>query len=182
MVMVDITWAKYEKDIKTTTGKEQEKAIDAFEDERNLQMKTSAAAREWEKGRKKEIEKNKPIWRKEKDDKEKERLDKPFKNLLKGGTFISDLKPCPGYVLISYEKTEAVSESGIIIAQDVEESNEGIVLEVGSKLIWDRTVTECPCKVGDKILFKRGAGLNLTIKEKSCKLIYFNDILGVFYA
>lgn len=178
-LVIDITWKKYEKDIKTLDGEDQAKAIDAFDEERTLQLKTSEKARQWEKARKEEIAKNKPLWRKEVDDKKKAKTNKAFKNLLEAGTFISDLKPCPGYVLISYEKIETQTETGIILAQEQEESNEGVVLEAGTKLIWDRTVTECPCKVGDKILFKRGAGLNLMIKDKSCKLIYFNDILGV---
>jgi len=178
--MVDITWKKYEKDIKNPDIATQQKALDAFDEERTLQMKTSEKARNWEKGRKAEIARNKPFWRKEIDDKKKEKVNKPFKQLLEAGTFVSDLIPAPGYVLISYNKIETQTEAGIIIAQEVEESNEGVVLEAGPTLIWDKTVTECPCQVGDKILFKRGAGLNLMIKDKTCKLIYFPDILGIF--
>jgi len=176
----EITWKKYEKDIRNNDIDTQVKATDAFLAERELQTKTSEGARRWEEDRKKEIVKNKPLWRKEKDEKRSEDLKKPFKKLLQAGAFNSGLTPAPGYILIGVDKQESVSESGIVIAQTVEEPNDGVVLEVGGQLVMEKNTMQCPCTVGDKILFKRGAGLNLTIEERDCKLIYFPDILGVF--
>lgn len=179
---IDITWKKYEKDLKTGNVETQRAATDAFLAERDLQTQTSKSAREWETARKQELAKNKPIAARERLEKKDKEINKSWNQLFKAGTFDSDLKPAPGYILIGTEQQESQTESGIIITNEVTEPNEGIVLEVGSKLIWDRTETECPCKVGDKILFKRGAGLSMMIKDHQCKLIYFPDILGIFNA
>lgn len=176
--MVDVTWKVHEKQMRTGDVETQRKATDAFIAERELQTKTSRSAREWEADRKKEFAKNKPLWRKKKDQAVQDRVNKSWNNLLKAGRFDSGLTPAPGYVLIGVDKQE-VSESGIVIAQ-TEESNEGIVLEVGGDLVMEPRLVTCPCKKGDKILFKRGAGLAMTIKDRDCKLIYFPDILGTF--
>lgn len=178
--VMDVTWKRYEKDIHSTDTDTQRKALEAFDDERELQLKTSEKARNWEKGRKAEVAKNKPIWREQKDKVAKEKSEKSFKNLLKAGTFVSDIAPAPGYILITVDLPQAQSDSGIIIAREVEEPNEGVVIEVGNELVSDKVIMQCPCEVGDKILFKRGAGLAMMIKDKSCKLIYFPDVLGIF--
>jgi co-chaperonin GroES (HSP10) len=178
--MVDVTWRKYEKGIRSNDTDTQIKSTEAFVAERDLQLKTSASARRWEQDRKKELAQNKPLWRKAKDKKREEDQKKPFEKLLQAGVFDSGLTPAPGYVLLGIDKQETVSDSGIVIAQEVEESNEGVVLEIGKELILEKNTVPCPCKKGDKILFKRGAGLNLTIKDRNCKLIYFPDILGIF--
>ena len=176
--MPEITWKKYEKEMKTGDIETQRRATEAFIEERELQTKTSASARRWEEDRKKELEKNKPLWRKEKDQAKEEKINKSWNNLLKAGVFNSGLSPAPGYVLIGIDKQE-VSESGIIIGQ-AEEPNEGVVLEVGGSLYVGKNEVVSPCQKGDRILFKRGAGLSLTLKNRDCKLIYFPDILGTF--
>ena len=178
--MPEITWKKYEDKMKTGDVESQRKATEAFLEERELQTKTSKAARDWENERRKEFNAHKPEYVKKRLEKKEEQINKSWNQLLKAGTFMSDLQPAPGYVLIGIDKEETVSESGIIVTQPVDDPNEGIVLETGKKLIWDKTETECPVKKGDKILFKRGAGLNLTIKNQQTKLIYFPDILGIF--
>lgn len=178
--MLDITWKKYEKDMKSGDVDTQRQATDAFIDEREKQTTSSKKARNWEEDRKKEIVKNKPLWVKQ-DREGKESLhNKAWNKLLKGGTFESNLIPAPGYVLVGIEEKEVKSDSGIIISNLEEEPNEGVVLEVGQSLVTGKFITPPPCKVKDNILFKRGAGLQLTIKEKACKLLYFPDILGVF--
>jgi co-chaperonin GroES (HSP10) len=156
----------------------QRKATDAFIAERELQTKTSRSARKWEEDRKKEIAKNKPLWRKKKDKSIQDSVNKSWEKLLEAGVFNSGISPAPGYVLIGIDRQD-VSESGIVIAQ-TEESNTGVVLDVGGDLVVEPRVVVCPCKKGDKILFKRGAGLSLTLKNRDCKLIYFSDILGTF--
>lgn len=178
--MSEITWKSYEKKMKEGDVETQRKATEAFLEERDKQTKNSRAAREWEADRKKEFASHKPEWHKEKEEKKDAEINKSWNQLLKAGTFNSDLTPAPGYVLLGMEVQESKTDTGIILATQIEEPNEGVVLEVGAKLIWDRTVTECPCKKGDRILFKRGAGLNLMIKNRNCKLIYFPDILGIF--
>ncbi len=178
--MVDIAWEKYAKDIRSPDVAKAREALDAFVETREDQIKKDPKARQWEEDRKKEIAKNKPIWRKKVDQAAEEQRNKKWNALLQGGVFNANLTPAPGYVLIGVDEKEVVSDSGIIIASQVEEPNEGVVLEVGGTLIWDKLQTECPCKVGDNILFKRGAGLNLMLQDKQCKLIYFNDILGIF--
>lgn len=178
--MPEISWKKYAKDIKSSNVEVARKALDAFVGTREEQIKKDPVARRWEEDRKKEIAKNKPLWRKGVDQAKEEQRNKSWNKLLQGGSFDSNILPAPGYVLIGVEDKEVVSDSGIIIATAQEEPNEGVVLEVGGTLIWDKLQTVCPCKVGDNILFKRGAGLNLVTQGKQCKLIYFNDILGIF--
>lgn len=175
--MTSITWKKYEKDMKSDNPDIQRKATDAFLEERDLQLRTSSAARQFEKDRKKELEKNKPLWRKEQDEKKKFK-DTAFKNLLKGGSFKQMIKPVRGYILVELPKKEEVeTDSGIILSKNVvEEPNEAIVIDCGE----DIKDFPCPCKIGNKILFKRGAGLELLLNDKNYKLLYFQDILGIF--
>ena len=180
--LMDVSWKKYEKDIHSNDLEKQIKSLDAFDEERTLQLKTSEKARSWEKGRKQELAKNKPLWRKEIDTAKKEKADKSWNNLLKAGTFVSDLIPAPGYILITVDIPEVKTDSGIILQNEVAEPNEGIVIEVGKPLVMDRFTQESPCSVGDRVLFKRGAGLAIMIKDKTCKLIYFPDVLGTFKA
>ena len=177
--MADITWGKYEKKMKSGNIKTQRQATDAFIAERKLQTKTSLSAKRWEEDRKKELAKNKPLWVEKREEAKKEQQNKSWNKLFQAGVFDTNLSPAPGYVLIGLQEVET-EVSGIIIANQGEEPNEGIVLEVGEDLVWEMGVTRCPCSLGDKILFKRGAGLNIVINDKKCKLIYFPDILGTF--
>jgi co-chaperonin GroES (HSP10) len=178
--MAEITWKDYEKKMKEGSVEEQRKYTEAFVEEREKQVKNSRAAREWEEARRKEIATNKPQWHKDTFDKKDAVANKSWNQLFKAGTFESDLSPAPGYVLLGVEKKEKETETGIIIAQEVEDPNEGVVLEIGKNLAIEGNIIEAPCKVGDRVLFKRGAGLNLMIKNRTCKIIYFPDILGVF--
>jgi len=171
-------------------------ASDAFEQERAKELKNSKAARDWEKGRKKEWANNKPKYVKDRVRKEQEALISPLKKLKQGGSFVGNIKPMPGYLILEIEANKKETESGIVLPDADQESNTGVVVEVSEPLQVSNemglSVVDCPVKVGDKVLFKRGAGafgspgLELTINGKDYRLMRWNidpaqsDLLGVF--
>lgn len=173
-------WKRYEKDVHSPNAHTQRKAADAFIGERELQLKTSAKSRRWEDDRKKEIAKNKPLWVKKRNKNDESTRNKSWNKLLQGGVFTNNLHPAPGYALIGIEPKEEVSDAGIVLAKADESPNEGLVIEVGPSLHLEKNTVDPPCKPGDNILFKRGAGLELNLKGNACRLIYFFDILGTF--
>ena len=180
-------WGKFEKDMHNPDNKIAEKATDNFLDERERETHFSRQAREWEKSRKESYLKDKPRWKKEKLAKEQEpmrKLDEKLKNI---GSFESGMKPAPGYLLIEPRQTEEKTSTGIYLAKESDGDNIGTVLEVGNKLFCkhcfvslESQPTEPPAKKGDKVLYKRNAGINLDIKGKKCKIMMFSDLLALF--
>jgi co-chaperonin GroES (HSP10) len=179
------SWKKYEKDIHNPDDAKAIKATDAFIEERAHEIKTDPQAKRWEEGRKKEIAKNKPLWKKEQIHKEEEplrKIDREFKQM---GRFEYGLKPAPGYILVEPKVQEEQTANGIYLPEVTDSPNTGTVLEAGSKLFCkhcfvslESQPTESPVKKGDKILFKKGAGVEIEAKGVKCKLMMFSDVLG----
>lgn len=68
-------------------------------------------------------------------------------------------------ILVRVEKNEAVSAGGIVLVQkesEVDHKEEGIIIELGSRVFYDTPGVEKAVKVGDRVLFSRYAG-------KTCK-------------
>lgn len=179
------TWGQYEEDMKTKTGEEALKAGEAFIEERKKETAKSTQARQWEEDRKKEIFKNKGEWTKKR--LEEEHNNDPKTQLLKelkdGGSFKSNIKPTGGYILIEIVR-ETQTASGLYLANTEVEPNTAIVLEVGEPLMKVNVYNKLdkipsPAEVGQKILFKKFAGLNVNIQNKECRLIQFTDVLAI---
>lgn len=192
------TWAAYEKD--THDQHDANKAIkasDMFIEERDKELKTSQKAREWEKGRRESIAKQKPAYVKQRIKSEEEKKIAPLKKIKQLGSFDNSIKPMPGFIIVELNEKETTTDAGIILAAQDAEPNTGLVVEISDPLtVVTQTSVEqvpCPVKIGDKILFKRYAGAmgspgaSLSINDKDFRLMRWNpnpiesDILGVFY-
>jgi len=173
-------WAKYEKGIRVGTSEEQLDSADAFDETRAKEMIVSKQARDYETSRKASLAKDKPQWIKQQ--REKNKAPDSFGKLKQLGSFDMGLTPAPGYLVVATEDMEQkTTESGIILntMQDIDDS--GVVLVNGADLpASNNFATPCWWKVGDKILYKRGAGVDMKLKDKKCKLMLFSDVLGVF--
>lgn len=191
-VLYSPTWKPYEKDLNSDDPKKSVQAAEAFDAEREHEMKVSKKAKDWETGRKTDIAKQKPDWKKKMLRKEREDKEKPLRDLLKGGSF-NGLKPSPGHVLIEVDYQEEKMVGSFAVVTDIAEPNTGTVLAVGDKLLnkgyFARSrsqkeidiVAECPVTVEDRVLFKKGAGLEVNVSTKRCRLMAFSDLLAQIY-
>lgn len=178
----DPTWKKYEESLHSSNADEARKATEAFAEEREKELKNSKRARDWENSRKESLAKDKPIWRKNRDKAEMEQRTKAVRSLKKAGAFELNIMPSPGFVVVAVEEKEEQTESGIILANQKVADNTGIVLDIGGDTLLENGKTiASPCKKGDKILFKYGAGLEVVVKAQKCRFMQFSDVLGVFY-
>lgn len=178
----DPSWKRFEADMHSDDASVSEKAGELFLAEREKALKTDKQAREWEASRKASIAKDKPAWAKKKREEDVAPVKKMIDALKDAGDYEEGLEPAPGYIVIEEVHKEKVTESGIILAEEAVASsvNTGVVVSVGSgKYEWGQYVYP-PAKVGYKVLFKWGAGLEITLKNKKCRFMQFSDILGVF--
>lgn len=174
------TWAEHEKDMHAEDTELQIKAGLAFEAERTKEMANSRLARDWEEGRKKEWNKNKPAYTKKRIQTEQNKMKDFFNTFKKLGNFKS-IKPSMGYILVAVDKdTEFETSSGIVLTGDVKEPNTGIVMGVGADIITPNgNKIWCEVSKGDHILFKLGAGAFAGIEGTDARLMMFSDVLGI---
>ena len=179
-IVVDITWKKYEKDIQSSDPEIAQKALDAFEQERNLQTSTSKSASDWEKDRKKELQKGKAQWVKEK--RKKDIVGDFSKSLRQWSGYDSMVKPCANYIIIETEDKQNKTDSGILLESNLITNNIGTCVAIGGDYVspYNPITIKPPCCAGDKIMFKLGAGIEIEIKSKKYKFIQYSDVLGVF--
>jgi len=174
------SWKKYEQDLKSSDRETSLKASEKFESERTHEIQTDNQAKRWEEGRKAELARLKPQWAKKMESSKP--LD-PLQELRKFGSFETNFTPVEGYLIIEVDNSgEKTTASGLIIKSEKIE-NSGIVLKVGNDVkVYSPTLSTilAPCRFADHILFKRGAGVEIDIKGKHCRLIQFGDVLGVF--
>lgn len=174
------SWKQHEKDIHSDDADVARAAADRFEMERNHEMRTDPQARRWEESRRKEVAKEKPIWKKEQLKKEKLREQKIIDDLKNGGTLMKGLKPAPGLIIIKPIEPDKITEGGIFVPDNVKyESNIAKVLRTSEYKMHQGVKEEAPCKEGDEILVREGAGLNIKIKGEMCLLIRFDEVFGV---
>lgn len=178
--MVDITWKKYEKDIHSQDVDTAIKATEAFVEERNRQMATSDKARKWEEDRRKTNAKEKIQWKKEQLKKDEV---KDFKEGLRSWSgYDSMIQPCANYLIVETKKQTSTTETGIVLQTESIRDNVGVCIAIGGDYIGAgyRLPLPPPCKVGDKIMFKLGAGIEVEIKDKKYKFMTYADVLGIF--
>lgn len=89
------------------------------------------------------------------------------------------IKPLENNVIIKVE--EEKSTSGIVIPDSVKEkSNVGVVVAVGSGLLIQTGERIAPeMKVGDKVFFVKGAGMEIKDKDQEYLIFTANSILAV---
>lgn len=178
----DPSWRTHEKDMYHEDPNIQKEAGEKFLAERQHEIETDPQARRWEESRKAEAIKEKPQWVKQQRQKDLEPLNNLIKDLRKGGSFMEALLPSPGFLIIDpIQYQEGVTESGIFVPTEhsdipntakVHRTSEYKVLPSGEKQsVW--------FKDGDKVLVRKGAGLDIREKGKELKFISFEDVLGV---
>lgn len=185
------TWAQYEDQIHNGTPEEQREALDKFTTERDKELKSNPEARQYEKDRRDDLAKRKVEWVKSREDrkyKENEQVNKFMKGLREMGEFESSLTPAPGYILVQVDKltTEEPeqTDSGIFLPENTAETEPqtGLVIRVGGDVVLERNSLKSPVVAGERVLFKKFAGVNVTLAKTDYKLMLFTDILGVFDA
>lgn len=174
------TWKKYEDDMKSSNSKKAMEASDLFIKEREWETKHSNELKEWEKGRKTDIAKQKPAWVKQQLSKEKEESAKELKKFKTAGNIDYKIKPTRGYLLIKIFKEEQETKSGLLLVNNESIPNEiADVIEVGGDLILEKNVVPTPCKPGDRVLLKKMAGLEVTSYDEDLRICLFSDVLAI---
>lgn len=174
------TWKTYEDKMHSDDPEEAYRATEAFITERELETKTSRQARAYEQSRKEAWAKEKPEWKKQQLQKEAEREAKIINDLRNGGVLMQGLRPAPGLLVIQTKGTSDQTESGIYIPDNVEyESNIATVVRVSDPRLTLVGEEKPPCKEGDEVLVRKGAGLNVKINGEACLIIRFDEVLGV---
>jgi chaperonin GroES len=80
-------------------------------------------------------------------------------------------------VMVLPDAVQAKTETGIILSVDARKRpNTGIVVSLGH-LVADNS--KCPVKIGDKVLYQRYSGLDVTWDSVAYHLIMANDLLAI---
>ena len=91
------------------------------------------------------------------------------------------IKPLQDRILVQRVASEDKTKSGIIIPDNAKEKPmEGKVLAVGNgKLLDDGTLRRPDVKTGDRVLFSKYAGSEVTVDGQEQIILREDDILGV---
>jgi len=92
------------------------------------------------------------------------------------------IRPLSDRVLVEILEAEEKTKGGIILPDTAkEEKSEGKVVAVGSgKLLENGQVHPFEVKKGDRVIFGKYSGDEVTIDEKKHKILQEKDILAVF--
>lgn len=179
-VRFDPTWKKFEKDIYSDDSNKARQAAEAFDETRKQELKTSESARRWEKSRRESVAKDKPTFVKNRLKTQQDEALAPLMALKKGGTFETGLVPMPGYVIVHVPKEDIKTDSGLYLSEAATVENKGVVVAIGGeKLLENGNTVSLPAKPGDRVMFKRGAGLEIEVKGLKARFMMFTDILAV---
>lgn len=176
------TWKQHEKGMSSDNLDTALKSTDAYQEEKAKELKTSAKARDWEKGKKEYYQKQKPKWAKDRREAQEAPLKKVVAELKVGGQFDTGIKPMPGFVLIKPEFKETTDSGLVLLSDDAQKMNvnTGLVMAIGDKRVDLYEVVHPPVKEGQRVMFKKGLpGLEMDIKGEYCLLMTWQDILGV---
>lgn len=93
---------------------------------------------------------------------------------------IKKLQPTAGYILVKPAEQEKQTASGIILAvNDSEKPQYGHVLALGASTYDDGQEIKAPAKIGDKVVYKKWGGNDVTIDEVEYQFLKFEDILAI---
>ena len=174
------SWKKYEEGMHSDNEKEARKAGELFQKERKWDTDHNPDLARWEKGRKESIVKQKPAWVKQQVKQEKETLNKELNKFKEGGKVDFKIHPTSGYLLIKIIQKEEKTQTGLIISSSDNIPNEvADVIAVGGDIILDKNVVPTPCEVGDRVLLKKMAGLEVTSYGENLRICLFSDVLAI---
>jgi len=178
----DPTWKRFEEKMSSDDVETSQKATDAFLEEREKEMQTSARARRWEEDRKRSWANDKPHFSKKLHSKEEQFNKSLISQLRNGGDHAMPFTPARGFVLVQVPEREVKTDTGIFLPDEVVDlQNTGHVYDVGGPIVNDGLLVSAPCNPGDTILMKKGAGLQMRVEGRECLFIQFSDVLGVFH-
>ncbi|TYB32583.1 MAG: co-chaperone GroES [Flexistipes sinusarabici] len=94
---------------------------------------------------------------------------------------MAKIKPLHDRVLVKRVEAEEKTASGIIIPESAKEKpQEGEVIAVGEGKVLDNgTKTELSVKTGDKVLFSKYAGTEISLDDEDYLIMREDDILGI---
>ena len=93
-----------------------------------------------------------------------------------------NLKPVGDRVIIKQDAAEETTAGGLILAHDAKEKPQtGIVLAVGDgKLDKEGNLRPVPVKVGDKVLYGKYGGTEVTVDGEEVMILRSDDLYAVF--
>lgn len=93
-----------------------------------------------------------------------------------------NLKPLGDRVIIKADEAETTTASGLYLATESKEKPQtGTVLAVGDgKLDKDGNKVEVPVKVGDRVIYGKYGGTEVTIDGEDVLIMRADDIYAVF--
>ena len=88
------------------------------------------------------------------------------------------LKPLGDRVIVKADEAEETTASGLYLARESKEKPQtGTVLAVGAgKLDKDGNLVPVPVKVGDKVIFGKYGGTEITYEEETVLILRADDI------
>ena len=90
------------------------------------------------------------------------------------------LKPLHDNVVLEKEKVETKTASGIILTdKPKEQPSIGKVIAVGEGEIGDGKLVPLNLKTGDKVIYKKYGGTEVTVNEEEYLIVSAKDILAV---
>lgn len=93
---------------------------------------------------------------------------------------LSMLKPLHDYVVLEKSKEEVKTKSGIILTdKPKEEPSTGVVVAVGPGKYEDGNLVPTGLKKGQKIIYKKYTGTEVTVDKKDYLLVKAEDILAI---
>lgn len=91
------------------------------------------------------------------------------------------MKPMHDRVIIKRKQEEKVTSSGFIIPDAaVKESEQGTVIDVGTgKVLKNGDIAPLTVRVGDEVMFGRGAGQQIKVNGEDLLVMREDDIIGI---
>ena len=179
--MYNPPWKDYEAGIRSDNIDEALRSADAFTASREKELGVSAIARDFERSRKEEAKRDKKHYLRSKqaDIDNQDPAKKILNQIKNGGELDYSICPTRGYILISLEYNERIEPTGLVLAESEDEPNKGVVVSVGGETYEGKYRIDPPAVVGELVLFKKFAGMNIKHLGTKCRLMLFSDILGV---
>lgn len=91
-----------------------------------------------------------------------------------------NLKPLSDRVVIKHLEAEEKTKSGIILTGTAKEKpQEAVVIAVGPGGMVDGEKVEMQVKVGDKVIYSKYAGTDVTVDKEEYVIVKQGDILAI---
>ncbi len=91
-----------------------------------------------------------------------------------------NLKPLSDRVVLKHLEAEEKTQSGIILTGAAKEKpQEAVVVAVGPGGVVDGEKVEMQVKVGDKVIYSKYAGTEVSLNKEDYVIVKQNDILAI---